>query len=73
MEQRNWSSASYTQTRQEGEKIEQLMRSILRMFATGNLVYRDRTCHASSVETKSDRLRRLRRDSTPLTEGAAIA
>ncbi|MEZ6187649.1 MAG: hypothetical protein R3F62_21895 [Planctomycetota bacterium] len=72
MEHRDWSSVRYEQSRQEGEKIEQLMRSILKMFATGNLVYRNRTSHAASVSTKSDRLRRLRRG-TALTEGAAIA
>jgi len=57
---RRWSGEAYETARQEGQEIEQLMRSILKLFADGCLVYRERQRRAASVETKSDRLRRLR-------------
>lgn len=60
MEKRNWSGEAIDRARAEGEQLEQLMRSILKLFADGCLVYRSRERAAPSVETKSDRLRRLR-------------
>jgi hypothetical protein len=61
VEERRWTSDEYTRARTDGAEIERLMRSILKLFADGCLVYRDRTGTASSVETKSDRLKRVRR------------
>lgn len=61
MSERDWSSAEYRRARAEGQELEALMRSILRLFAEGHLVYRDRTQRSGPVETKSDRLKRLRR------------
>lgn len=67
MEKRNWGGEAVERARVEGEQLEQLMRSILKLFADGCLVYRRRERHGPSVETKSDRLRRLRQG------GAAIS
>jgi hypothetical protein len=60
VEKRNWGGETIAQARAEGEQLEQLMRSILKLFADGCLVYRRRERAAPSVETKSDRLRRVR-------------
>lgn len=60
MEKRNWRGEAVEQARVEGEQLEQLMRSILKLFADGCLVYRRRERHGPPVETKSERLRRLR-------------
>ncbi len=60
MEKRNWGGEAVERARVEGEQLEQLMRSILKLFADGCLVYRRRERQGPSVETKSDRLRRLR-------------
>lgn len=60
MEKRNWSSEAIERARAEGEQLELLMRSILKLFADGCLVYRRRERQEPPVETKSDRLRRLR-------------
>ena len=57
---RNWRDGGHTQAVAESKEIEGLMRSILKLFADGCLVYRDRTQRAHSVETKSDRLRWIR-------------
>lgn len=70
MEKRNWKNEAVERARVEGEQLEQLMRSILRLFADGCLVYRSRERTGPSVETKSDRLRRLRQGTTT---GAADA
>lgn len=69
-EERRWNSEAYHQARGEGEQIERLMRSILKLFADGCLVYRQQQQRTASVETKSDRLRRLRRAET--REGSAV-
>lgn len=61
MEERRWNSEEYNRARTDGAEIERLMRSILKLFADGCLVYRDRTGTAASVETKSHRLKRVRR------------
>lgn len=61
MSERRWSSEAYRQAKSEGAEIETLMRSILKLFADGCLVYRERQQRTGSVQTKSDRLRRLRR------------
>jgi hypothetical protein len=58
--ERNWSGESYTRARAQTEDIEVLMRSILKLFADGCLVYRRREERTPSVQTKSDRLKRLR-------------
>lgn len=65
MEKRNWGGEAVERARVEGEQVEQLMRSILKLFADGCLVYRRRERHGPSVETKSERLRRLRQ-TTPV-------
>jgi hypothetical protein len=61
MTKRDWSSDAYKQARAKNEEVEQLMRSILKLFADGRLVYRSRTRRSAPVQTKSERLRRLRR------------
>lgn len=61
MEERRWSGEEYQKARTNGAELEQLMRSILKLFADGCLTYRDRTQQSASVETKSDRLKRVRR------------
>lgn len=60
MEKRNWKTEAVERAKLEGEQLEQLMRSILRLFADGCLVYRSRERQSAPVETKSERLRRLR-------------
>lgn len=61
-EHRDWSgSGVYERAQADSEQLERLMRSILAMFSAGKLVYRDREERTASVETKSERLRRLRR------------
>lgn len=60
MEKRNWGGEAVERARVEGEQLEQLMRSILKLFADGCLVYRRRERQEAPVETKTDRLRRLR-------------
>lgn len=67
MEKRNWGGEAVERARVEGEQLEQLMRSILKLFADGCLVYRRRERHGPSVETKSDRLRRLRQRSAEVS------
>ncbi len=64
-EKRNWSDPSYTQAVAEAQQIDDLMRSILRLFAEGCLVYRKRDRCGPPVHTKSDRLKRLRRAHPP--------
>ncbi len=59
--ERNWSSEAYKKARAESQQIEGLMRSILKLFADGSLVYRSRTRRMAGVQTKSDRLKRIRR------------
>jgi hypothetical protein len=70
-DERRWNSDEYHRARAEGDQIERLMRSILKLFADGCLVYRDREVRASSVQTKSDRLRRLRNAEELALEGGA--
>ncbi|MBX3469093.1 MAG: hypothetical protein KF878_19655 [Planctomycetes bacterium] len=73
MEKRNWRGEAIDRARVEGEQLEQLMRSILKLFADGCLVYRRRERHGPSVETKSERLRRLRQRQIAVIEpGAAL-
>ena len=69
--ERNWSGDAYKRARQEGQQVELLMRSILKLFAEGNLVYRNRTQRSAPVQTKSERLKRIRRGliTTPLEPG----
>lgn len=56
-----WQDPSAVQGRNEAESLELAMRSILRMFADGNLVYRRRETRVSmDVSKPSDRLRRVR-------------
>jgi hypothetical protein len=68
VEKRNWRGEAVEQARVEGEQLEQLMRSILKLFADGCLVYRRRERHGPPVETKSERLRRLRGQATSVME-----
>ena len=63
-EAREWGSDAYSRAITDAQQIEGLMRHILKLFADGCLVYRDRTSCASPVSTKSDRLKRLRRELT---------
>jgi len=63
---RDWGKARQARSQQsESEQLELLMRSILKLFADGCLVYRDRTQSSAPVLTKSDRLKRLRRGLVP--------
>jgi len=56
-----WQDPEAVQGRNEAESLELAMRSILRMFADGNLVYRRRETRVSmDVAKGSDRLRRIR-------------
>jgi hypothetical protein len=56
-----WQDPEAVQGRNEAESLELAMRSILRMFADGNLVYRRRETRVSmDVSKPSDRLRRIR-------------
>lgn len=56
-----WQEPEAVQGRNEAESLELAMRSILRMFADGNLVYRRRETRVSmDVSKPSDRLRRIR-------------
>ena len=70
--ERDWSSEAYKKARGESQQLETLMRSILKLFAEGNLVYRNRTRRTAPVQTKSDRLKRIRRGlvATPFETGA---
>lgn len=61
MEKRDWQGEAARRGRTSDEDLEQLMRSILKLFADGCLVYRTRERSTPSVATKSDRLRRVRR------------
>ena len=63
MEKRDWRSEAAQRGRSSDGDIEQLMRSILKLFADGCLVYRQRERSMPGVATKSDRLRRVRRGS----------
>lgn len=56
-----WQEPEAVNGRNEAESLELAMRSILRMFADGNLVYRRRETRVSmDVSKPSDRLRRIR-------------
>jgi hypothetical protein len=56
-----WQDPEAERGRNEAESLELAMRSILRMFADGNLVYRKREQRVAIDVTKpSDRLRRIR-------------
>jgi hypothetical protein len=56
-----WQEPEAVQGRSEAESLELAMRSILRMFADGNLVYRRRETRVNmDVSKPSDRLRRIR-------------
>jgi len=59
-EARDWNSAAHQAGVQEAQQLEALMRSILKLFADGCLVYRKRETLGLPVSTKSDRLKRLR-------------
>ena len=62
MTKRDWSSDAYKKARGKDQELEQLMRSILKLFSQGSLVYRTRTQRSGpGVQTKSERLKRLRR------------
>ncbi len=55
-----WQEPEAERGRQESDSLELAMRSILRMFADGNLVYRSRDRRvAMDVSKPSDRLRRI--------------
>ncbi len=60
MERRDWQSAAHRRNQAESEQLEHLMRSILKLFADGCLVYRRRERQGPPVSTKSDRLKRVR-------------
>lgn len=51
--------------RREVRELEQGMRAILRLFAAGQLVYRQRTWHAPPVAAAVERLLRLRGEWLP--------
>lgn len=70
MEKRDWRSEAAQRGRQTDGDIELLMRSILKLFADGCLVYRQRERSMPGVATKSDRLRRVRREA-PTTPAVA--
>jgi hypothetical protein len=56
-----WQEPEAVSGRSDAESLELAMRSILRMFADGNLVYRRRETRLSmDVSKPSDRLRRIR-------------
>lgn len=57
-----WQDPEAVRGRQESDSLEIAMRSILRMFAEGNLVYRSRVqrLDSSNVLRPSERLRRIR-------------
>lgn len=59
---RDWSAPTYTQAVSDAQQLEALMRNILKLFADGCLVYRDRPERTTrcGLQTKSERLRRLR-------------
>lgn len=56
-----WSDPEVQRGRNEAESLEVAMRSILRMFVDGNLVYRRREITERGISKSSDRLRRIRR------------
>jgi hypothetical protein len=61
-----WQEPEAVQGRNESESLEWAMKSILRMFADGNLVYRRRETRLNvDVSKPSDRLRRIRAASQP--------
>ncbi len=70
-EARKWSTEAHTKAVSESQQLEALMRSILRLFADGCLVYRNREKQMPGVSTKSDRLKRIRSGlvSLPLEPG----
>lgn len=57
---RNWSSEAYKKARAESQQIEGLMLSIVNLFADGSFVFRSRTRRMAGVQTKTDRLKRIR-------------
>jgi hypothetical protein len=59
-EARTWSSEAHAKAVAESQQLEALMRSILKLFADGCLVYRSRDKQMPGVSTKSDRLKRIR-------------
>lgn len=56
---RNWAEAR-RRAQVESQQLEELMRSILKLFADGCLVYRDREQRTQPVSTQSARLKRIR-------------
>lgn len=72
-ETRSWSSPDAQAGVQEAQQLEALMRSILKLFADGCLVYRKRETFGQPVSTKSDRLKRLRAGQVGSTGQAAVA
>lgn len=65
-----WQEPEAERGRVESDSLELAMRSILRMFADGNLVYRKREQRIALDVTKpSDRLRRIR---SAQTQAAAV-
>ena len=70
---RNWSGDDYQRAQAENESLERAMRSILKLFAEGCLVYKKReTTVRVDIGSRSDRVRRLRRQATP-AETPAVA
>ncbi|MBI3724961.1 hypothetical protein HY251_13545 [bacterium] len=67
-----WQEPEAERGREESDGLELAMRSILRMFADGNLVYRSRDRRvAIDVTRPSDRLRRIRQQALSQQSPAA--
>jgi hypothetical protein len=67
-----FSSDEYERATRENEHLERAMRSILKMFAEGSLVYRKRESMVrDDIGSRSDRVRRIR--STRSEQPSAVA
>jgi hypothetical protein len=69
-----WQQPEALKGRQEADSLELAMRSILRMFADGNLVYRSRVQRVDSINVirPSERLRRIRAAAAQARTAAAV-
>ncbi len=73
-EARKWSGEQHQRAVQEAQELEALMRSILKLFADGCLVYRSRESQRThSVSTQSSRLKRIRAGLDAASAGSAVA
>jgi hypothetical protein len=69
-----FSGEDYERARAQNETLEVAMRSILKLFADGCLVYRKReTTVRHDIGSSSHRVRRLRSQGAPSTPVPAIA